>query len=85
MVFRRNSWSQSSYFKSRPDLLTLGGVGGGNLGKTLGVEESGWNLVDRINKCPLIRDWQNRTGLALFGGVGGRVQWFGEFGASGCA
>ena len=22
--------SQSSYFKSRPDLLTLGGVGGGN-------------------------------------------------------
>ena len=25
--------SQSSYFKSRPDLLTLGGVGGGNLGK----------------------------------------------------
>ena len=33
--------SQSSYFKSRPDLLTLGGVGGGNLGKTLGVEELG--------------------------------------------
>ena len=32
--------SQSSYFKSRPDLLTLGGVGGGNPGKTLGVEES---------------------------------------------
>ena len=25
--------SQSSYFKSRPDLLTLGGVGGGNFGK----------------------------------------------------
>ena len=23
--------SQSSYFKSRPDLMTLGGVGGGNL------------------------------------------------------
>ena len=33
--------SQSSYFKSRPDLLTLEGVGGGNLGKTLGMEESG--------------------------------------------
>ena len=34
--------SQSSYFKYRPDLLTLGGVGGGNLGKkTLRVEESG--------------------------------------------
>ena len=33
--------SQSSYFKSQPDLLTLGGVRGGNLGKTLVVEESG--------------------------------------------
>ena len=33
--------SQSSYFKLQPDFLTLGGVGGGNLGKTLGVEESG--------------------------------------------
>ena len=27
--------SQSSYFKSRLDLLTLGGLGGGNLGKHL--------------------------------------------------
>ena len=27
--------SQSSYFKSRPDILTLGGVGGENLGKHL--------------------------------------------------
>ena len=26
--------SQSSYFKSRPDLLTLEGVGGGNLENT---------------------------------------------------
>ena len=25
--------SQSSYFKSQPDLLTLWGFGGGNLGK----------------------------------------------------
>ena len=36
--------SQSSYFKSRPDLMTLGGVGGGgNLKswKTLRVEGSG--------------------------------------------
>ena len=33
--------SQSSYFKSRPDLLTLGELEGGNLGKTLGVEDSG--------------------------------------------
>ena len=35
--------SQSSYFKSRPDLSTLGGggVGGGKFWKTLGVEEGG--------------------------------------------
>ena len=39
--FQKEFMSQRSYFKSRPDLLTLGGVGGGNLGKTLGVEESG--------------------------------------------
>ena len=39
--FWKEFMAQSSYFKSRPDLLTLGGVGGGNLRKTLGVEESG--------------------------------------------
>ena len=35
--------SQSSYCKSRPDLMTLEGVGGGNLKswKTLRVEGSG--------------------------------------------
>ena len=35
--------SQSSYFKSRPDPVTLGGVEGGNLKswKTLRVEGSG--------------------------------------------
>ena len=34
--------SQSSYFKSRPDLVTLGGVGGDlKSWKTLGVEGSG--------------------------------------------
>ena len=35
--------SQITYFKSRPDLLTLGGVGGGNRKsrKMLRVEESG--------------------------------------------
>ena len=35
--------SQSPYFKSRPDPVTLGGVGGGNLEswKTLRVERSG--------------------------------------------
>ena len=35
--FQKEFMSQSSYFKSRLDLLTLGGVGGGNLGKTIGV------------------------------------------------
>ena len=33
----------------------------------------------------LIRNWRNRTGFALFGGVEGGVQGFGEFGASGRA
>ena len=35
--------SQSSYFKSRPDPVTFGGVGGGNLKswKTIKVEGSG--------------------------------------------
>ena len=46
--------SRSSYFESRSNLLTLGGVGGGNWKswKTLIVEESGRSLVDRISKCP---------------------------------
>ena len=45
--------SQSCNFKSRPDFVKLGGVGGeaGNLGKTLKVERLGWNMVDRISKC----------------------------------
>ena len=39
--------SQSSYCKSRPDLLTLGGVGGdiGNLGKRLE-----WRNRDELNE-----------------------------------
>ena len=45
--------SQSSYFKSRPDLLTLGGVGEGSQKswKTLRVERSGCNLLGRISTC----------------------------------
>jgi len=40
---RKDIVPQSSYFKSRPDPVTLGGVGGGNLKswKTLRVEGSG--------------------------------------------
>ena len=75
--------SQSSYFKSRPDLLTFGGVGRGNLGKTLRVEESGWSLVDRINKCPWYLIGRIVLDSLSLGDLGGGVQWFSEFGASG--
>ena len=46
--------SQSSYFKSRLDPVTLRGVGGGNLTswKTLRVEGSVWNLVGKISTSP---------------------------------
>ena len=53
-----NAWkdivSQSSYFISRPDPVTLGAVGGGNVKswKTLRVEGSGWNLVGKIITSP---------------------------------
>ena len=77
--------SQSSYFKSRPDLLTLGGVGGGNRKswKTLRVEISGYNLVGRISKR--LRYVIDVTGLdsVSLGVLGGGVQCFCEFGASG--
>ena len=33
--------TQISYFKSRPDPVSLGGVGGGNLGKRLEWRELG--------------------------------------------
>ena len=40
---------QSSHFKLRPNPVTLGGVGGGNLKswKTFRVEELGLNLVEK--------------------------------------
>ena len=46
--------SKSCYFKSQPDPVTLGGVGGGDLKswKTLGVEGSGRNLVGKISRSP---------------------------------
>ena len=45
--------SQSSYFISRPDPVTLEGAGGESLKswKTLRVEGSECNLVGRISKC----------------------------------
>ena len=79
--------SQSSYFKSRPDLLTLGGVGEGNRKswKTLRVERSGWNLVGRIGKFRrYVIDVTELDPLSL-GELGGGVKCFGKFGASGRA
>jgi len=77
-------FNQSSYFKSRPDLLTLGGVGGGNQKswKTFRVEESGIYSVDRISKC---RRYVIAVTLLNLLSLGGGVQCFGEFGASGRA
>ena len=65
---------QRSYFKSRPDLLTLAGVGGGNRKTwiTLRVEESGLSLVDRISKCPRYMIDKPNWIFALFRRVGGR-------------
>ena len=45
--------SLSSYFKSRPDLVVLGGVGGDlKSWKTLRVEELGLNLAAKISRSP---------------------------------
>ena len=80
----RETMSQSSYFKSRPDLVEFEGVGGGNQKswKTLRVERSGCNLVGRIRKCRRYVIYV--TGLdPLSLEIQGRVvQCFGEFGAS---
>ena len=43
--------SQSSYFKSRPDLATYARSGEELEGETLRVERLGCNLVGRISKC----------------------------------
>ena len=45
---------QSSYFKSRPDPVTLEGVGGRNLKswKTLRMEGWGCNLEEKISRSP---------------------------------
>ena len=64
--------AQSSYFKSRPDLVTLvGGVGWGNRKsrEMLIVEKSGWNFVGRISKCR--RYVTDVTGLDVTGELGG--------------
>ena len=66
--------SQSSYFKSRPDLLTLEGVGWGNP-----------EILENAYKCRrYVIDVTGLDPLSL-GELGGGVQCFGEFGASGRA
>ena len=63
--------SQSSYFKSRPDLFTLMGVGVENLENAY---KCGKYVIDVTGLDPLsLRE------------LGGGVQRFGEFGASGRA
>ena len=44
--------SQSSYFKSRPDPVALGELGGLKSWKTLRVGGSGRNLVAKISTSP---------------------------------
>ena len=71
-----------SYLKSRPDLLTLGGVGGGNhkSWKTLRMERSGRNLVSKISKCRIyVIDVTGLDPLSLEE-LGGGFQCFANFG-----
>ena len=65
--------SQSSYFKSQPNPVTWGGVGGGNLEawKTLRVEGSGRNLVGKINTSPRYLIGITGTDLLSLGELGG--------------
>ena len=66
--------SQSSYFKSRLDLLTLGGVGGGKP-----------KILENAHKCcRYVIDVTGLDPLSLVE-LGGGVQCFGKFGASGRA
>ena len=79
--------SQSSYFKSRPDLVKLGGVGEetGDLGKRLEWRDQEETFqVGRISKCRrYVIDVTRLYPLSLWGL--GWVQCFGEFGSSGRA
>ena len=71
--------SESSYFKSRLDPVTLGrGVRGGNLKswKTLRVEISGWIFVGKISISPrYVIDVTGMDSLSLrdWGGGGNSV------------
>ena len=63
--------SQSPYFKSRPDQVTLGGVG-------VGKPEI---LENAYKSCRFVIDVTGLGPLSL-GELGGGIQCFGEFGAS---
>ena len=67
--------SQSFYFKSRQNSVTLRGVGGGNLKswKALRIEGSGWNLLEKVSTSPrYVIDIKETNPLSLgeFGGKG---------------
>ena len=67
--------SQSSYFKSRPDLVTS--RGGGSCREEPKILENAYSggiemkLGGKNNNKSYIRDWHNRNGSALFGVVVG--------------
>ena len=65
--------SQSSYFKSRQNSVTSKGVGAENLKswKTLRVEGSGWNLVEKLSTSPFYVIHITRKDLLSLGELGG--------------
>ena len=67
--------SQSSYFKSRLDPVTLEGIERGDLKswKTLRVEGSGWNLVGKLSTNPRYVIDITGTDLLSWGSWGGGV------------
>ena len=65
--------SQSSYFKSRPGLLTLGEL------------EKKPEILGNAYKCHRYMIDVTRLDPLSLGELGGGVQCFSEFGASGCA
>ena len=79
--------SQRSYFKSQPEMGDIGGswegepkilenAQSGGEPKILENAQSGgmaMKLGGKNKHTSYIRDWHNRNGSALFGGVGGRV------------
>ena len=63
-----------SYFKSRPDPISLGQLQGDQKScKRLRVEGSGWNLMGRMSTNPKYMIELTGTDLLLLGELGGGV------------